>query len=99
MKINKINSNKFTWENSGIRNSYCITDFIKYNTILNKFEYQNQNIYIPMGWCFGKDIAVRPREDSICLMFYDVECDSSVWIHFDKTTALIHKDEIGLINI
>lgn len=42
-----------------------------------------------IGWCYGSNLRVRPRIDSIALMVWDTVQEREVWCHVSRTLIII----------
>ena len=49
-----------------------------------------------LGWCLGGNLRIRPKIDSLGVMFWDSEQKHEVWCHVSKTIVLLFCIRLGI---
>lgn len=73
----KIPSYKFQWENS------CHATFNHLDEVLPiEDDYDFNDEFKIVGWCFAHEIGIRPKNEGIVVLFENKETFEETWFHF-----------------
>lgn len=84
--IKRLPSSYFTWDN------YCKSDYSLNDVVNDDLELINK--YELLGYCKSEELAIRPRDRQLALLFFDKDNNCEFWIHVPLLGTLKYKLEL-----
>lgn len=84
----RLDSSLFTWLNHSGVMGLSSMDILNVVRTDPRIHVVNPRFDVT-GWCYGGSLDMRPRPDSLAVMFWDRQERQEVWCHVTKTLVIL----------